>query len=275
MIVALTFVFTLLYVGARFLLEVLYIVLDPRVRYTVMTGRNSFKELLATWPGKLGVGLFAVLVILSLYVLIHFPLSWGEETWSDPAQWADNPVAVPPVWSTVLTTRADAPHRDYVVSEPTEVQPTQSGALSTYIAAVEYDSDRPPSFTNFSAAGNHLLRPSAGPHRVAGAARRHRRRAIPPARPRPSRGRGRTVSPLPRRRFCGVNLSSQPSAADAVADFLRDEYGASFRGAELAQDLDRALFGIPDPEAPWGLRRAQGNLRATAAGLFPRPARLA
>ena len=33
-IVALTFVFTLLYVGARFLLEVLYIVLDPRVRYT-------------------------------------------------------------------------------------------------------------------------------------------------------------------------------------------------------------------------------------------------
>ncbi len=33
-IVALTFVFTLLYVAARFILEVLYIVLDPRVRYT-------------------------------------------------------------------------------------------------------------------------------------------------------------------------------------------------------------------------------------------------
>ena len=33
-IVALTFIFTLLYVIARFVLEVLYIVLDPRVRYT-------------------------------------------------------------------------------------------------------------------------------------------------------------------------------------------------------------------------------------------------
>ena len=33
-IVALTFVFTLMYVTARFLLEVLYVVLDPRVRYT-------------------------------------------------------------------------------------------------------------------------------------------------------------------------------------------------------------------------------------------------
>ncbi len=33
-IVALTFVFTLLYVGARFILEVLYVFLDPRVRYT-------------------------------------------------------------------------------------------------------------------------------------------------------------------------------------------------------------------------------------------------
>ncbi|PZC46645.1 MAG: peptide/nickel transport system permease protein [Chloroflexi bacterium] len=33
-IVALTFMFTLLYVAARFLLEVLYIVLDPRIRYS-------------------------------------------------------------------------------------------------------------------------------------------------------------------------------------------------------------------------------------------------
>ncbi len=33
-IIALTFVFTLLYVGARFLLEVLYLILDPRIRYT-------------------------------------------------------------------------------------------------------------------------------------------------------------------------------------------------------------------------------------------------
>jgi len=33
-IIALTFLFTLLYVAARFLLEVLYLILDPRVRYT-------------------------------------------------------------------------------------------------------------------------------------------------------------------------------------------------------------------------------------------------
>jgi peptide/nickel transport system permease protein len=35
-IVALTFLFTLLYVGIRILLEVLYIFLDPRVRYSDM-----------------------------------------------------------------------------------------------------------------------------------------------------------------------------------------------------------------------------------------------
>ena len=33
-IVALTFMFTLLYVLARLILEVLYLVLDPRIRYT-------------------------------------------------------------------------------------------------------------------------------------------------------------------------------------------------------------------------------------------------
>ncbi|MCZ6648447.1 MAG: ABC transporter permease, partial [Thaumarchaeota archaeon] len=32
-IIALTFMFTLIYVIARFFLEVLYVVLDPRVRY--------------------------------------------------------------------------------------------------------------------------------------------------------------------------------------------------------------------------------------------------
>ncbi|MCL0101944.1 ABC transporter permease [Dehalococcoidia bacterium] len=32
-IVALTFMFTLMYIGARFILEVLYVILDPRVRY--------------------------------------------------------------------------------------------------------------------------------------------------------------------------------------------------------------------------------------------------
>ncbi|MEM3356576.1 MAG: ABC transporter permease subunit, partial [Candidatus Bathyarchaeia archaeon] len=33
LILALTYVFTLIYVVARFVLEILYIVLDPRVRY--------------------------------------------------------------------------------------------------------------------------------------------------------------------------------------------------------------------------------------------------
>ena len=33
-IVALVFVFTLMYVAARFLLEIIYIALDPRIRYT-------------------------------------------------------------------------------------------------------------------------------------------------------------------------------------------------------------------------------------------------
>ena len=33
-LIALTFVFTLMYVVARFILEILYLLLDPRVRYT-------------------------------------------------------------------------------------------------------------------------------------------------------------------------------------------------------------------------------------------------
>lgn len=41
LIVALTFMFTLIYVVARLILEVLYLVLDPRVRYEESTGRTA------------------------------------------------------------------------------------------------------------------------------------------------------------------------------------------------------------------------------------------
>ena len=42
-----------------------------------MTGREMLGELLATWPGRLGVMLLAVLVILSIVALIRFPAGLG------------------------------------------------------------------------------------------------------------------------------------------------------------------------------------------------------
>ena len=236
-----------------------------------MTGREMFKELLATWPGKLGVTLFVVLIILSLYVLIRFPLDLGEETWSDPSQWADNPVAVPPVWSTILTSRDDVPHRTFETREPAEVRPTQSGSIQTYAITVDHDSKRPPLFTNFSVAGVtfhdrapvltlSMLRPDGSEVVVF-------REAV----------RGpRDGESAPYLRFhedaLRVNLSSQQVAADAMADFMRDEYGASLRATDLGVDLDRALFGIPDASEPSGLAVLEGvyELRLRASFQDPR-----
>ncbi len=57
LIVALTFMFTLVYVIARMVLEVLYVFLDPRVRYCLVNRRGILRQLLASGPGR--VGLFA------------------------------------------------------------------------------------------------------------------------------------------------------------------------------------------------------------------------
>ena len=56
---------------------------------------NAMRELLRSGPGLGGVTLMILLFVVALYVLLAFPLDFGESQWSNPVVWVDNPKAVP------------------------------------------------------------------------------------------------------------------------------------------------------------------------------------
>ena len=223
-----------------------------------MTGREMLGELLATWPGRLGVMLLAVLVILSIVALIRFPLDWGDRKWSSPAEWADNPKAAPPVWATLLSGRDDLRHRKLDADEPTEVRPSGSGQIVRYAIPLDFDGKAAPSFISFSAMGVtfyeepplltiSIARPDGSEVVLLREAVRDRRED----------------ESAPFLRFheepFRLTLTAQPSVADAMSDFFRDEYGAVLTTNDLRDNLTTALLGEPDPGQPGAVRLLPGS----------------
>ena len=76
-----------------------------------MRRRSAISQLLASVPGRLGLGLLAALTLLSLYVVATYPLDFGPARWSNPAVWSDNPSAVPPAWTNLLSRERRPVHR--------------------------------------------------------------------------------------------------------------------------------------------------------------------
>jgi hypothetical protein len=64
--------------------------------------RGAARLLVASGVGKLSIALFLLMLALSAYVLLTYPLRFGPERWSNPTVWADNPKTVPPFWTTWL-----------------------------------------------------------------------------------------------------------------------------------------------------------------------------
>ena len=160
LIVALTFMFTLVYVVARLILEVLYVILDPRVRMDDgrsgsaragqrMRPRASFGSCCTRardasdwcWP--------CILCALSAWVLITYPLDYGPARWSDPTAWADYPKAAAPAWTTLFG-GSSAVQRDQTATEPTSTRTSGAAQVLTYDQTFDYQQDTPPTFMSFS-----------------------------------------------------------------------------------------------------------------------------
>jgi hypothetical protein len=87
--------------------------------------RSLVREVLSSTAGKLGVALALTLGLVSLLVLVTFPLDFGPTRWSNPSVWADYPRAVPPAWTAALSSDAFE-HRVITAEEATES--TERGA---------------------------------------------------------------------------------------------------------------------------------------------------
>ena len=223
-----------------------------------MTGREMLRELFATWPGKLGVGLLALLIAVSAYALIRFPLDWGDTRWSNPAVWADNPRSAPPVWATLLTSRDDVRHRELETDAPSQVEPAGEGQTVRYSLPLEFTDGTPPTFLSFSLEG--LTFHEEPPLVTVSIARPDGTEAVLLREAVRSPREGESAPFL---RFheepLRVTLSAEPSVADAMADFFANEYGVRLTATDLRDDLTTALLGEPDPDNPGAVRLVPGD----------------
>ena len=223
-----------------------------------MTFKEMVRELLASGPGKAGTLLFVLLVAVSLYVLITYPLDFGTARWGNPAVWADNPKAVPPAWTNWLSGTRKVRHTTLQARQPTEVQSLGSAEVRVYNFPVEFTYDEPPTFLSFTIEGvTYHQRPpllTVALERPDGAIVLLYRDVV--------RGpRQGEEPPYQRHQDTPLreSLSSSTLAVSEVGRMLQERYGVEVAEARLAEGVEKALFGAPVEGAPGQFQPLQGE----------------
>jgi peptide/nickel transport system permease protein len=205
---------------------------------------SALRLFLTSGSGRAGLALFALMLLVSLWVLLTYPLNFGSARWSNPAYWANNPRNAPPIWSSVLSGQAAVPQTVVDVAQPAETKTIPAGEVRLYQAPIAFTYDRAPTSLILTLNGLtfqsrapailvSLIRPDGGQIRLA---------SVPVRGPRP----GETP---PYRRFYDVPeripLANQETAADAISRFYAEQYPGAVVPRNIKSVLAAALFGVP------------------------------
>ena len=206
--------------------------------------REAVRELMRSGVGRSGVALLALLCLGAAYVLITFPLDYGDQQWSNPTRWADFPKAAPPAWTNRLRARPLAAHRILEATAPTDTQALASGIVQTFRLPFDYPYTSPPTFlalaledVTFAERAPAILVSLARPDGVEVRLFRHAVRG-------PREGEA-----APYRRYADeplrVQLSTDENVVAAVQAFLESEHNIRTDARALGGQVDRILFGAP------------------------------
>ena len=209
-----------------------------------MSRANALRELLRSGPGFGGASLMCLLIVVALYVLLAFPLDFGESQWSNPVVWVDNPKAAPPAWTNSLRREARPPHRVFEGTEPHTVQMARSGPVHSWRFPLAYASSHPPTFLAVTLADvNYAERPPLvliSLKRPDGKQLRIYRHTVRGPREDES-GPFQRYAQTPLR----VQLSTDEATVTSAQNFLADEFDLRLDGAQIGGRVDRILFGVP------------------------------
>ena len=109
-----------------------------------MTGGAFVRDLLARGPGRVGVALLVILVLVALVVVVTYPRDFGSAYWGNPAYWADNPRSVPPAWAAPFYGGRAFRHRSVALTEPTGSATVGRGFTRTFDVRVSHSAAEPP-----------------------------------------------------------------------------------------------------------------------------------
>ena len=202
------------------------------------------KILLSSNVGKAGTAFFLLLIAVSVYVVIAYPMDFGLRFWNNPAVWADNPKNVPPAWTNIFSETNQVAHTTFKAAEPDEVIADNIQTSLIYSFRLDYDYDEFPTFTSF--AVEDVTYHSRPPIITLSIARPdgkevllYRHVVLGPA-PGESMPISRYVE-TPHR----VYLSGDSTVLFNIADFLRQEFELDMAVSELRGKIDSVIFGLP------------------------------
>ena len=205
------------------------------------------KILLSSKVGKVCVAFLLLLVVVSIYVVIAYPMDFGSRLWNNPAVWADNPKNVPPVWTNIFSKTKQVAHTTFQATEPSQIMTGTNETTLFYTFELDYTYDEFPTFTSFTIenVAYHsrppiitltIVRPDGREillyrHVVLGSAPDE---TMPISR----------YSETPHR----VYLSGDSTVLFNIADYLRQEFELDMATSELRGMIDKAIFGTPSGE---------------------------
>lgn len=98
------------------------------------------REFVRSPAGLVGAAILALFTLISLYVLVTYPLDYGTRYWSNPKYWEEYPKLVPPEWVNYFS--AQKLPRRYVseLHKPSEV----AGNIKRWVFIYEFDADKFP-----------------------------------------------------------------------------------------------------------------------------------
>ena len=227
------------------------------------------KILLSSKVGKAGAVFLGLLVAVSIYVVIAYPLDFGTRLWNNPAVWADNPKSIPPAWTNIFSPTKKVEHTTFKVTEPSEIVPDGDETTLFYTFELDYDYDGFPSFTSFAIA--NVTYHSRTPIITLTIARPdgkeillYRHVVLGPA-PGETPPISRYVE-TPHR----VYLSGDNTVLFNIADYLRDDFGLDMATSELRGMIDKAIFGVPtDGGQDFSVLQGKYTVTATARTYHP------
>ncbi len=204
--------------------------------------RDLLRQLTSSGPGRVGFGLLVLLSATALVVIVSYPRDFGSAYWANPAYWADNPRAVPPVWARIFHRDGAVPHRVMTLTEPTETDATGRAVVQRWEFPFDHDAQMSPSSlaitmreftfqTRPPIISGTLVRPDGGEIRLF-------REVVSGGRPGESAPYVRH-SEEPYR----VVARGDGPAGESLAGFYGSRFGAELTAARIRDDFERFAFG--------------------------------